>query len=525
VAETDAGLNVVLIMTDQHRADLCAADGYALDTTPFIDSLGESGIRLRHAYTSGPICYPARNSILTGRFNKAHGAKTNFQGAAIRFEQDLTDVLAEQGYTSVLSGKNHTYLNARDLPKWRGCAPSHGFDVWFRDRQYEPTSLDAKRLREYQTYSQGLRHGVALEPTPFPVEYSQPWRCVEKAIRWLDNFRAEPFFLQVSMTPPHSPYHVPEPYFSLFPEDEIPERLAGPEALTDRSFPWRFNRQLMEHSEGEPDERFWRRYRANYLGMLRLIDDQVKRLVEHMDGAGLLDRTVFVLTSDHGDFAGDYGLMRKGVGLPECLVRVPMTWFGAGVRPHAEMPCAHVSLVDIMPTFCEITGAAIPRGVQGRSLWPMLTGHDYCEPEFRSMCVEYGGGGIPYQEEDDPPTEGFITQLGRPDSGVRPTWHELNHVATSGRWDAVIRWPWKLMVDAYEHYHLHHLADDPAELHNLTHEAAHQDTLQAMTRELVYWMRRSVDVLPLDLWQPKGARHNWLRDPAKAVCHFEPEDT
>src|SRR5207245_1930039 len=101
-------------------------------------------------------------------------------------------------------------------------------------------------------------------------------------------------------------------------------------------------------------------------------------------------------------YAGDYGLQRKGVGLPECLVRIPLLFRGPGIPPQAALREEFVSLVDLMPTLCEMLGAEIPYGVQGRSLWPLLTGQAYPAAEFRSIYAEAGFGGLPYGEGGTP---------------------------------------------------------------------------------------------------------------------------
>ena len=111
-----------------------------------------------------------------------------------------------------------------------------------------------------------------------------------------------------------------------------------------------------------------------YFGMLRLIDDQVKRFVEFLEARQLRDDTIIVFVADHGDFVGEYGMVRKGPELPECLARIPMFWTGPGITASAEPHDAHVSLIDVMSTLCEAIGVPLPDGVQGRSLWPLLTG-------------------------------------------------------------------------------------------------------------------------------------------------------
>jgi arylsulfatase A-like enzyme len=102
--------NVLIVMTDQQRADFRKQQGFPLDTMPFLDSLVARGVQFDAAYTPMPICSPARNSMLTGRFPSAHGLIANWSPLDARYIQDLAGVMGEQGYERALFGKNHSYL-------------------------------------------------------------------------------------------------------------------------------------------------------------------------------------------------------------------------------------------------------------------------------------------------------------------------------------------------------------------------------------------------------------------------------
>ncbi len=185
------------------------------------------------------------------------------------------------------------------------------------------------------------------------------------AQQWVKSLdRAQPFFLWLSFAEPHNPYQVPDPYFSMFPIDELPPTATDKSALEDMSFKWQWTRQLGEYSYPNYEELI-PRARANYFGMLRLIDDQVLRFVDYLRSEKLLDNTIVLFMSDHGDFVGEYGLMRKGPEMPEVLMRVPLQFAGPGIVASAQARTDHVSLVDIMPTLCEAIGAEIPRGRAG----------------------------------------------------------------------------------------------------------------------------------------------------------------
>ena len=483
--------NIVLIMTDQQRADFSRAEGFALDPMPFLDKLGEHGARFSHAYTPMPTCGPARCSLLTGRFPKATRVRENWGLANITAETDLPSALREHGYSINLAGKNHTYLTERDFD-WSSMYMHTG-----GGRADRRTEDDA----EFDQWLDALDHGVSSQPTPFPLENQPPYRVVRDAIACLDERdREKPFFLWLSFAEPHNPYQVPEPYFSMFPEEALPDRMAGPEAIAAKGDHWRWLRTLIEEKRPGYDEA-WRRYRANYLGMVRLIDDQIRRFVEHLEATGQRDDTVLIFVSDHGDYAGDYGLQRKGVGLPECLVRVPFFIAGPGVVASDAMRAEFVSLVDLFPTICEMLGIDIPDGVQGRSIWPILCGKPYPEQEFRSIYAELGIGGLPYREHERPP-------LHFPYEG--PTFDELNSVTQSGNLKMVRMGRWKLLLDVEGNGELYDLESDPAELDNRYGDPACREQQLAMTTELLRWTIRTEDDLPGGRYIRKHAPHNWV---------------
>jgi arylsulfatase A-like enzyme len=98
--------HIVLIMTDQQRADFSRAEGFSLDTMPFLDALGARGVRFSRAYTPAPLCVPARCSLFTGRFPKATRVRENGGTKNIFRPKDLTETLREKGYSLGLAGKN-----------------------------------------------------------------------------------------------------------------------------------------------------------------------------------------------------------------------------------------------------------------------------------------------------------------------------------------------------------------------------------------------------------------------------------
>jgi len=476
--------NVVVIMTDQQRADVSAREGFGLDTTPFLDGLARQGVWFDRSYTSAPVCAPARVSLHTGRYVSAHRCHSNWNGEHAVFTRDLFGVFRDSGYAAALVGKNHSNIS-----------PASG-DSWLEAGHWgmvEDAPTD--RTRQFNRFLKSIGM-TALEPTPFPLEEQLPCRLVDGAQDWVRSVADEgekPFLLWLSFPEPHNPYQVPEPYYSMFPPDDLPPTIADETALAGKSYPYQYNRARLEDAY-PPFGEIIPRARANYFGMLRLIDDQVKRFVEFLGAQGLRDNTIIVFTSDHGDFVGEYGLMKKGPELPECLTRIPLQFTGPGIIAQPDPHPAHVSIVDVMPTLCDAIGADLPDGVQGRSLWPMLTGQPYPADEFRSAYVEQGIGGLHITAGDnyDPTQDGFTPAS----NGRWGSFDELNTVTQSGTMRMVRKGDWKLIVDMHGAGQLYNLADDPAELNNLYGQPNAATVQMNMLEELLAWILRVNDTLP-----------------------------
>lgn len=481
--------NIVLVMTDQHRAGFTAGGGFELDTMPFLDSLAEQGTSFDRAYTTAPLCVPARCSLLTGRFPKATRVRQNSAAKYATFEADLIDVLGASGYALHFAGKTHFYRSSGDFDTF--AAP------YFHTGG--PPGVATGQNAEFEHWLTEFGHEVATGPTPFPVECQFPYRIVSAAIEAVDATPADrPFFSWLSFPEPHNPYQVPEPYFSLFDPDGVPDRMCGPEAAEAKGGDWLWLRQLIEEKRPGYDDG-WRRYRANYCGMLRLIDDQLRRFLNHLEDRGIAENTLVIFLADHGDYVGDYGLQRKGAGMPECLLRIPLVVTGPGVQATRNSQ-DFVSLADILPTVCEAVGAQIPIGVQGRSLWPMLTGQPYPAEEFASVFAEMGFGGVPYGPDERP-------ALHFPYDGRR--FDELNSVTQSGHTVMLRRDRWKLVYDSAGRGELYDLEQDPAELDNRFADPSLAEVRTELITELLRWSVRTDDDLPQAVYTSKRVPHNW----------------
>ncbi len=480
--------NVILIMTDQQRADLCAREGYSLDTTPFLDSLAKQGAWFDRAYTTTPLCGPARVSLLTGRYPSATRCRTNHNLDDAIDCENLFQVFHNNGYKTALCGKNHSHLTP-ERPE---------VDYWFeaghlgaedKDESEENAAFDD--FLKNQTHFHFWR-----EATPHAAEVQLPFRLGRKAMDWMDSTSEEgnPFFLWLSYPEPHNPFQVSEPYYSMFNPEDLPPMDSDVSSLETKGFKYKwcrdsFLKAFPDFGEDLP------RLRANYHGMLRMIDDSVKEVVEHLRANSLLDNTVILFLSDHGDFVGEYGLMRKGPELPDTLSRIPFFITGPGVVASEDSRQDHVSLADVMPTLLEAAGIDAPEGVQGRSLWPMVTGQEYSQSDFDCAYAEVGFGGLYYDGSEplDPADDG---RTASPDGKEWGAYDCLNSWTMSGQVRMLRKGDWKLVWDMQGRGQLYNLIEDPAELNNLFDEPSVVAVQKELMSDLLTWMLRTQDPLP-----------------------------
>ncbi len=483
--------NIVFVMTDQHRADLRRGCGYALDTMPYLDSFAAKGFDMRRAYTSNPVCVPARVSMFTGRYPSAHKARTNHNLCDVIRGDDLLDVLKRAGYTLALCGKNHTYRKVSDFDYVK--ATGHlgtADDGTFSDQQ-----------KEFEAFLSASKHMESDIPSPGTVENQHPYRNVSAAFDFLDNHRgSEPFFLWLSFAEPHNPYQVPAPYFDMFPPESLPPLSCGAETCSVKGEDYVWERNAWERVLGPEADKRIQRVRSNYHGMLRLIDDQFKRFIYGLEERGLRDNTVVVFLSDHGDFAGEYGLIRKGVGLPEVLCRINMMWQGPGIiRRCDEEHC--VSIVDILPTVCELCGEDIPFGCQGRSLVSLLRDEKIPEKEFATAYCEFGHGGLYWNESD----RLSVTDDRCITDGT--TFACISSWTSGGQLRSLRKGNLKIIMDMMGRGQLYDLSVDPYEVNDLWDNADYAVSKADMLSELCAAILRSDDPIPAPHNRYRTKRH------------------
>jgi arylsulfatase len=475
VSSAGARPNVIVLMADQHRADALGCAGDPSAPTPNLDALAAGGVRFSRVSCQGPLCMPARASFLTERYVRDHGVYTNWAEVPAGTPTSL-HALADAGVRTAMIGKAHLTRDddlrvahvdeLAGLLRARGYAEVHEtgdkFTVEPGNRYTDHLAarglLDAYRRhvadRSYHGENErgvGATKRVPMwDATPSPVplaDYIDTWHG-DAAVRWIEGWRGPgPFHLFVGFPGPHDPWDAPveavERYGPAVPS--APRSTRRPDVDGAGNY-GKLVRGMLHLSDTDTmDDAAIAGMRRAYLANVGVIDHAVGRIVAALDDRGLLDDTWIVYTSDHGEMAGDHGLMSKCL-LYEGAVRVPLV-----VRPPGG--CAPrvvddlVEHLDVPATVRALLGAGPVPGGEGRSLAGYVTGDD---PEPRAVSVSENWGFASFETD---------SALGR----------------------------WKLVVDEdrVEPCQLFDLAADPAEDVDLARSPDHAEVVAELLATVV----------------------------------------
>jgi arylsulfatase A-like enzyme len=364
--------NIVLLLTDDQRFDTIAALGNPHVRTPNLDRLARSGTAFTQAHipcgTSPAVCMPSRAMLHSGRtlFHLA-GA-----GEAIPPEHTtLGEALRHAGYRTFGTGKWHNGPAAYHRSFGAGAEVFFGgmADHWNVPAcHYDPSGRYDCRAAWTERFMSDNALRYRLCDHIHPGRHSTDL-IASAAVDFLAETAPDsPFFLYVAFLAPHDPRTMPREYLELYD----PARLElPPNCLAEHPFDngaLRIRDELLAGFPRQPDE--IRRHLAEYYAMITHLDAGIGRILAALEGRGLAENTLILLAGDNGLALGQHGLMGKQ-NCYEHSVRVPLLLAGPGVPPGARSS-AHVYLLDLFPTICELSGTPVPASVEGTSLVPAL---------------------------------------------------------------------------------------------------------------------------------------------------------
>jgi len=452
--------NLLFVMTDHQRVDSLGMVQAGIEVTPNLNRLAGESAFFTRAYNTAPLCVPTRTALFTGKHPMRNGVVFNdFKGVTAQDHVTFQQCLAEAGYDVAHVGIDHV----RVRPPYRERNP---FAFWVSEpehRQYlidtvgdaaEPPrgefqveivdSIDGKPVRR-------MFSSTRTAVWPHDAEHFKDLYWCRKAIEFLRQPHERPFALFLFLWAPHPPLRVPEPYFSMFDPDrlELPANVGqvppGEPSNRRHGIAGQLGRGISMEQ--------WRKVWAAHLGLVRLADEGIGRVLRTLEDSGHRDDTILAFTVDHGDFLGQRRMYQK-FEIYEQAVRMPLLLRLPGGEPaRFETPVSHL---DIVPTLLELMEVPSPEGLDGLSLAECL--RQGCEPPERPVFCEFCGSG------------------GR----------DMNR-------RAVITRRYKYVYDPEDIAELYDLERDPLEMENLAQDPGYASVVREMHEQCREWAKRCGD--------------------------------
>ncbi len=404
--------NVLYVFTDQEREGVSRR----FLRLPNRMRLEEHGVRFTQAFCTTPQCSASRSSLLTGRYPHEAGVVANVDGNSMGKPlspdiPSLGNVFSRNGYATGYFGKWHLGNDKDGLDDF-------GFPGY-------------RRLKGNE--------------------------LAQAAADWIDEQSSQPWFLMVSFNNPHDIYHYPrETDVSVRDGVTIPDNFN--DDLKGKPSP---QRKFLVDDQGKVtldwDKQRWLEYRSYYLDLIEKVDGHLGLILDALEKKGQTENTIVVYTSDHGDMGGGHRLPFKGPFMYEELLNVPLV-ISYPKRLQRVLSNSLVSLVDIVPTLCDLTGVEWPGPLSGTSLCPVF--QDPGERVRRVVYSEYYG---------------------------KQKW------AVPIRTIRTRNWKYNTYVNGGEE--LYDLKADPGETVNLVDNPDRKDVKQRLSKRLQRWRQETEDPL------------------------------
>lgn len=372
---------VIFIMTDTTCKEMLGCYGNKNMRTPNLDALAAEGIRYENAYTCQPVCGPARSAIFTGLFPHSNGMTANglALGSNVKtIGQRLTDCGIHCGYI----GKWH--LDGGDYFGVGSCPQGWDADYWYDMKNYLDELSPDERIRSRQSEE-------AFAPG-FSEEFTYAHRCTERALRFLEQYSEEDFFLTISYDEPHAPSLCPPPYNSMYADFKFEHSPKFQDDLTDKPLMqqlWAGSQlHAPESSINKPSQSL-----ALLLGCNSFADYEIGRILNL--AREKFPNALVLFTSDHGDMLGAHRLFSKNAAVYREVANIPLIIKGGEQGRVINSPASHI---DITPTILDYFGLPVPKLLEGKSMLPQIydtkkTINDAVFTEFTRYETDHDGFG------------------------------------------------------------------------------------------------------------------------------------
>lgn len=419
--------NLLFIMTDQQQYQALSVAGNRVINTPNLDRLAREGAFFTNAYSACAVCGPARSSILTGCTVETTGVNTN--GKTYYYDEEIVmdmptfdELLAAEGYHCEYYGKWHSLTSHAEVYKNPKQTSSNGESVFahggqnrvyidyinsvfpqkelkegelydnFTQRPYEPDPLDKFYGASYEDVEDEVKktsqpnfHGELQ----VPAEHSFTAFQAKETIGAIDRLKDTTFSITCSFHFPHAPLIVPEPYYSMYPAEDM----ILPVSISDEMLNSPYNRANGRLNNPQyADQELIKYMISNYYGLISEIDDWVGKILAKLDEHDLTENTLIIFTSDHGEMLGAHGMREKNVFYEESA-HIPLMIKSSDIKEETIVN-SYVSHVDLFATILDYLDAPSYHS-DGKSLRGLIEGTDNEYGEYVVTEWNYRGDVSP----------------------------------------------------------------------------------------------------------------------------------
>jgi arylsulfatase A-like enzyme len=466
--------NLIVFLTDQQRADTVVGEASRRVHAPNLHKLASESVIFERAYVTHPLCVPSRASLLTGLWPHQTGCTKNGVSLDPRFPT-FAELIGDDSYHPAYMGKWQLGDEAKQ---------QRGFRDWISTEGVS----DYSRFLNSKGYTPDKPNGSFSERliSQLPLDISKPRFLEEHACEFIEKHRLDRFVLFVSFVEPHSPYNGPLNLEHTLEDVELDATAVAP---ANDNLPLRY-KLMREWQQAEalldrkrlPNLFFfgvtqdeYRAMKQRYLGLITMVDRSIGGILSCLERAELLDKTIIIHTSDHGDMLGAHHLFGKEVMFEEA-VRVPYLVRLPGQRQSLRV-LQPVSHIDFLPTLLDLLREPKPDQCAAHSLAPLLHGESIAPG---NVFIEWSPNR-------------FKVMKGTKLASRRQIKRAMNESSRA----LISPEGWKLCLRDQDLNELYNLRADPIEANNLYYQRDYRAIVEHVTRDILSWQQATGDSLKL----------------------------